>query len=275
MLRVLIGFLRRLDQYVDLLQRIPRLEDELDALRSRHDISVELIDEFARARNSQEYQQAFVSREPLVSICIATYNRADLLVDRCLRSVINQDYTNLEIIVVGDCCTDHTAQRVSEIRDPRLTFVNLSERGRYPENPSLRWMVAGTAPINHALGIARGDFITHLDDDDKCASDRIRRLVMFAQSRRADLVWHPFWHESPSGRWILNTAERLAHGSVTTSSILYHRWFTRIAWDLDAFRYREPADFNRLRKLKYLGLAAYRYPEPLLWHFRERNQQST
>ena len=71
--------------------------------------------------------------------------------------------------MVGDCCTDDTAERISHIRDDRLRFVNLSERGRYPEEPYLRWMVAGTVPFNHALSLTRGQFVTHLDDDDEYA----------------------------------------------------------------------------------------------------------
>ena len=57
---------------------------------------------------------------------------------------------------------DETSRRIAEIRAirPRLIrlfiqeyFDLLPERGRYPDDPMLRWMVAGAAPMNHALAI--------------------------------------------------------------------------------------------------------------------------
>ena len=48
-----------------------------------------------------------MSNEPLVSVIITTYNRADK-VGSCIESVLQQDYKNLEIIVVDDCSSDNT-----------------------------------------------------------------------------------------------------------------------------------------------------------------------
>src|ERR1019366_2403929 len=123
---------------------------------------------------------------------------------------------------------------------------------------------------NHALGLATGSFITHLDDDDEYLPGRITKLVRFLQETRTDLVWHPFWFEPAPGKWKLNEAKRFALGSVTTSSVLYHRWFARILWDLEAYRMREPGDWNRFRKFSYLGASLARFPEPFLRHYREQ-----
>ncbi len=268
----LVSFIANIREHLLRLNSIPRMQEEMDAMRSRLDVPGELLSDFERDRKTKEYQRVFDIPDPLISVCVGTYNRAELVVNRCIRSVLDQDYTNLELIVVGDCCTDHTAEKIAEITDPRLTFINLPERGQYPENPSWRWMVAGTATVNRALSMARGDFITHLDDDDRYSKDRLGHLVRFAKEKRAELVWHPFWAETSPGKWRRNEAIRLASSYVTTSAIFYHRWFARILWDIEAYRYNEPGDFNRLRKLKYLGIQAYRYPEPLLWHYKERNQ---
>ena len=59
---------------------------------------------------------------------------------------------------------------------------------------------------------------------------------------------------------------------MTTSAILYHRTFRTLGWDPNAYRYREPGDWNRLRKIKYLGARAVRHAEALLKHYKERNQ---
>ncbi|HEY0111891.1 MAG TPA: glycosyltransferase family 2 protein [Allosphingosinicella sp.] len=210
-----------------------------------------------------------------MSICIATYNRAKLLRGRSLTSVLEQTYKNIEIIVVGDGCTDETAEMMAEVKDERVRFENLPQRGTYPEDPHLRWMVAGTAATNRALSLASGDFITHLDDDDEHSADRIEKLVATIQKTRTDLVYHPFVYETADGAWLRNEAEDFLVGRVTTSSILYHRTFKTLGWDPQAYRYREPGDWNRLRKIRYLGARTVRHPDLLLKHYKERNQTQT
>lgn len=249
-----------------------QIRRELDALRCSLDVDPSLIEKFKQDKDSSEYGSVFDEKTPLVTVCVATYNRGPLLVDRCLKSIIAQDYKNLEIIVVGDCCTDQTGERVAVLGDERVRFVNLPKRGCYPEDPVQRWMVAGTAPMNHALDLANGSFVTHLDDDDEFSPDRIGRLVNFIKQNRADLVWHPFHSQNTRWGWNVNKAEDFAYGRVTTSSIFYHKWFRNIPWDINAYRYHEPGDWNRLRKIWYLGAKLERHPGYLLRHYRERNR---
>jgi glycosyltransferase involved in cell wall biosynthesis len=267
------------NSFAQIIQKIPpirdlinSLYDEMDFLKSRYDVSDESFDRFQSDRTSPEYLSVYQKPEPLVSYCIATYNRGRLLVERSLKSILNQDYPHIEIIVVGDCCTDDTEARIRELGDSRVRFVNLPERGRYPDNPEWRWMVAGTVPMNLALSLARGDFITHLDDDDEHPKDRVAKLVSFIRESKAEFVWHPFWRETSDGKWEFKPCPQFRRYDVTTSSIFYHRWFAQIPWDIHAYKYREPGDWNRIRKFKYFGVRPVRYPEPFLRHFMERNQ---
>lgn len=247
---------------------VATLRAQADHLVSRSEVPEETAEEFLQWKASNP-----VPVRPLVSVCVATHNRARLLVERCIPSVLQQTYRNLELIVVGDGCTDETAAAVGRIQDARLRFVNLPERGTYPADPMLRWMVAGTQAVNGALSMARGHFVTHLDDDDEYAPDRLEKLVAFAGSHQCDFVWHPFWQENGLGQWVLNDAPEFDRGQVTTSSVFYRSWFTRIPWNVEASRFREPGDWNRFRRIKYLAPALMRYPEPLLWHYREGAQR--
>lgn len=230
---------------------------------------------FDTAKESPAYQRVHEIPRPLVSVCIATYNRSRLLTERAIPSILRQSHSNLELIVVGDGCTDDTAERVLAIRDPRIRFVNLPMRGDYPEDPHKRWTVAGTQAINHALSLARGEYITHLDDDDEHDERRLEILIGTIRHWNADLVYHPFEYEAHDGEWKVNQAEEFAYAKVTTSSIFYHRWFRQLGWDPLAYRYDEPGDWNRLRKLKYLGAKTVRSPHVLLRHYREQNQAAT
>jgi glycosyltransferase involved in cell wall biosynthesis len=207
-----------------------------------------------------------------VSVCVATYNRAKLLRERCVASVLAQTYSNLELVIIGDGCTDETTDVMRAVGDARITFRNRPERGRYPEDPQKRWMVAGTYAVNEALALASGYFITHLDDDDEYTPDRLELLVRFCKENQADFVWHPFWRETVDGTWALNEAESFRHSRLTTSSVFYRSWFKRIGWDINAYRLAEPGDWNRFRKIKYVGGVSIRYPKPLLYHYREGSQ---
>lgn len=246
--------------------------EELDYLKSRMDVPDALFDQFQVDRASTAYQSAYTEPEPLVTVCVSTYNRGPLLLERSVRSILGQTYRNIELIVVGDGCSDDTVARMATISDPRCRFINLPERGRYPEEPQWRWMVAGTVPVNHALSLARGRFITHLDDDDEHEPDRIEVLLDAIRRDRADLVWHPFLYEDKHGRWRENAAVDFQYAQVTTSSVFYHAWFARIGWDINAYRLREPGDWNRFRKFRYLGAKLVRVPRPLLRHYQERRQ---
>lgn len=241
-------------------------------IRSARDIGITAPARFALARSRREYQAVYDRPLPLVSICIPTYNCGELLIQRAVASSLAQTYPNIEVLVVGDCCTDNTASLMAEVRDPRVTFVNLAERGDYPAEPELRWLVAGYAPFIRLMAMARGDFITHLDHDDEHAPDRVEKLVRFIQETRADLVYHPFRWEMPDGEWVVNEAERFQWGSVTTSSVFYHRWFHNFGADPHCYRYNEPGDWNRFRKIRYVGAKLRRYPEVLLTHYKERSQ---
>jgi hypothetical protein len=250
-----------------LREEVYQLRHRCDLARSMSEIPRSLFDEFERWKACQPPVS-----EPLISVCVATYDRARLLTERCIPSVLGQTYSRLELIVVGDGCTDETEALVARIRDDRLAFTNLPARGDCPKDRMRRWMVAGTQAANAALSSARGDFITYLDDDDEYFPDRLEKLVDFAIAHSSDFVWHPFWYEIEPGRWALHEASDLELGQVTTSSVFYRGWFKRIAWDVDAHLLGEPGDWNLFRRIKFLGPTCNRYPAPLLRHYQERNR---
>jgi glycosyltransferase involved in cell wall biosynthesis len=250
------------------------VKELLDLAKCWIDVPLGLASQFQQDRASGSYQATFNKTDPLVSVCVGTYNRAKLLSERCVPSILAQSYRNIELIVVGDGCTDDTTERLGKITDERLHFTNLPDRGQYPQNPRFRWMVAGTHSVNHALRMARGDFIAHLDDDDEYFPNRVEELVDFMMDRRLDLAWHPFYMQNQDGSWTLRSCETLEMGSITTSSCFYHHWLRRIEWDINAYKLLEAGDWNRFRKFRYIGVEAARHPEALLRHYKERNQQT-
>ncbi len=100
--------------------------------------------------------------EPLVSVIIATYNRADL-VAKAVESALNQTYKNIEIVVVDDGSTDNTRQALRQY-EGRIEYIyqERSERSK-----------ARNVGFRHSSG----DFIAFLDSDDLWLPTKIEKQV--------------------------------------------------------------------------------------------------
>ncbi len=109
-----------------------------------------------------------MNNTPLVSVCINCYN-AEHTILLTLQSVLDQTYQNLQIIVVDDCSDDGTWDLLQSIRDPRLECVRLAENGHISN------------ANNEALRRVRGDFVAHLDADDRWVPDKIEKQLAFLQ----------------------------------------------------------------------------------------------
>jgi len=103
---------------------------------------------------------------PLVSVYIPTRDRWPLL-ERAVRSVLEQAHPALEVIVVDDGSTDATPTELARwaAREPRLHVLRHSAPRGAP------------AARNTALQAATGDFVTGLDDDDVFRPGRIAAFV--------------------------------------------------------------------------------------------------
>lgn len=87
-----------------------------------------------------------------VSVIIPTFNRAEM-VCRCVQSVFDTQWPNLEVIVVDDCSPDNTGARIKEL---------FPERVRYIRNETNSFQAVSR---NNGAKIATGDYLFFLDDD--------------------------------------------------------------------------------------------------------------
>lgn len=98
---------------------------------------------------------------PKVSVMIPTYNYARFL-DDAIQSVLDQTFTDFELVIVDNRSSDHTAEVVQKyLSDPRVSFVvnerNLGLAGNW----------------NRCLELARGEYIKFL-----CADDKFQPLIL-------------------------------------------------------------------------------------------------
>ena len=78
---------------------------------------------------------------PRVTAIIATYNWSSVL-RYSVGSVLRQTFTDFELLVVGDGCTDDSAEVVAAMDDPRVRWINLPANTRHQSGPEQR----GAAP---------------------------------------------------------------------------------------------------------------------------------
>ncbi len=197
-----------------------------------------------------------MERKPLVSVIIATHNRAELLTTRAIPSVLNQTYQNFELIIVADRCTDDTRDRVQAIKDPRIKFVELTDRPPLPDDLHTRWRVASAAPRNKGLEIATGEWLTFLDDDDEFTPDHIELLLNKALEGY-DFVYGNMLMITPSGERRVIGKYPPKHGHIGTSSFICSAKYKHIKFNTDATATWEPGDWNFIRRVIEAGAKVY------------------
>jgi len=104
--------------------------------------------------------------DPLISICIPTYNRADM-VGKAIESALAQTYLHIEVIVVDNASTDRTEDVVRKFSDDRLHFH------RNPRNIGL------FGNFNMCIELAHGDYIHILHSDDYIDPDFTNTCIRF------------------------------------------------------------------------------------------------
>ncbi len=119
--------------------------------------------------------------EPLVSIIVPVYN-AEEYIRRCVDSILNQEYQNLEILLIDDGSTDQSAAILDEYQaqDARVRAIHRANAGV-------------SASRNCGLDLARGEYIQFADSDDWLTPDSTKLLVRMARNESCDMVIGDFY----------------------------------------------------------------------------------
>lgn len=115
-------------------------------------------------------------KEPLVSVLVAVYN-VDKYLSKCLESIINQTYINLEIIIVDDGSIDTSLSicKDYEKKDTRIKVISKKNEGL-------------SSARNIAIECANGQYIYMTDSDDYLLPDMIKTLVTLLLNNKADIA---------------------------------------------------------------------------------------
>ena len=105
-----------------------------------------------------------MSKRPLVSVIVPAYNVEKYLAP-CLDSVLNQTFSDFEIIIIDDGSTDRTPEVISKYSiDPRIRFLTQQNSGI-------------SVARNQGLKMSRGQYLCYIDSDDLIAKDYLEKLI--------------------------------------------------------------------------------------------------
>lgn len=116
-----------------------------------------------------------------VSVIIPVYN-VEKYIDKCMESVLNQTYSNLEIILVDDGSPDNSGKMCDEytVKDNRVKVI-------HKENGGL------SSARNMALDIATGEYVAFIDSDDFVETTMIEKVVSKIEETNADVCMFSYF----------------------------------------------------------------------------------
>lgn len=114
--------------------------------------------------------------EPLISVIVPIYN-AEQYIDRCLKSILKQTYSNLEVLLIDDGSSDGSSSicKQYELSDNRVHYYHQHNSGV-------------SAARNKGLDIAKGEYIGFCDADDWIESDMYEVLYSMINSSQSDIA---------------------------------------------------------------------------------------
>ncbi|WP_175632283.1 glycosyltransferase family 2 protein [Pedobacter ghigonis] len=144
---------------------------------------------------------------PLISICIPAHN-CGLYIADTLKSLCNQSYRQLEIIVVNDGSKDDTLAQISSINDPRVFVFSINQSG-------------AAAARNVAYQKANGAYIVFFDGDDLVPKDFIQ-LQFKSIGYQHDVVAVSGW-----GRFYHNDTKSFKEEPTLNEELNFKQWILR------------------------------------------------
>ena len=108
--------------------------------------------------------------KPEISVIMSVYN-GEAYLEEAIASVINQTFTNWELVVVNDCSTDTTGEILAKIaaQDARVKVHTNEVNLRLPTS------------LNKAISLSSGKYIARMDADDICLPDRLEKQYRFME----------------------------------------------------------------------------------------------
>lgn len=135
-------------------------------------------------------------RQPLISVIVAIY-KVEPYLRKCIDSVINQTYPNIELILVNDASPDNSLAICREYAE-RFSNIKIIDKPNGGQSTAR----------NAALDIASGDYIGFVDGDDWIEPNMYEQMLYIMEKSDADIVQCGWFIEEPSGERFLKCEDK-------------------------------------------------------------------
>lgn len=161
----------------------------------------------------------------MISVLIPAYNRENTI-QNSICSVLSQTIQDFEIIIIDDCSSDHTKERVLELKDERIHYYRLNKN-----------CGAGGAR-NEGIRYAKGNYIAFHDSDDVMHTDKLESELRFLEANNYDVVYSQLERFDINGK-SLGIEPKNCHNCYSLEETYrYFLWEGRI-WTQTMFAKRE------------------------------------
>jgi glycosyltransferase involved in cell wall biosynthesis len=180
--------------------------------------------------------------QPLISVIIPAYN-AEKYISKCIESIQNNTYKNLEIIIVNDGSKDNTRQVVESFSDSRIKLINQENGGV-------------SKARNTGLDNATGEYIAFIDSDDYIREDYFERMITPCLTEGAEISCCVYQMVDPMGIRLRDSRKRFYEAFIITPQQIADTYFDCLDMGFVNFVFRV---YNR----KLVGDT--RFSETLKW----------
>lgn len=159
-------------------------------------------------------------KEDLVSIVVPVYN-SEKFIKETVETVKAQDYQNWELLLVNDCSTDNSKEKIKkyEKEDNRIRLIDLKENSG-----------AATAR-NTGMKEAKGKYIAFLDADDLWENTKLKKQIEFMQKNNYEFTYTGYEFADENGNKIgkvvkvpekINYKQALKNTTIFTSTVIFN-----------------------------------------------------
>lgn len=205
----------------------------------------------------------------LVSIIMPAYN-CEKFIEDSIESVISQEYSNWELIIIDDCSNDNTSQVIEK-------YCNYDSRIKYYKN-EINKGVSFTR--NRAIQLSKGTWIAFLDSDDIWSQDKLVKQLKFAVSKQVNFIFTAATFIDTEGErynyvfnvpYKVNYRQLLKQNVISCSSVLIRKeMIVNHKMENDSIH----EDFGAWLKILRTEEYAYGIDEPLLIYRISKNSKS-
>jgi glycosyltransferase involved in cell wall biosynthesis len=171
--------------------------------------------------------------EPLVSIGMPVFNCENTL-NIAVQSILNQTYSNWELILIDDGSKDRTLEIANSFQDPRIRVISDGQNQKLPMR------------LNQAIAMSRGKYFARMDGDDVSYPERLQRQVEYLeQHNEIDLLGTGSLNFNKDGQATGIIQFEASHSGICARPwanfiLLHPTWMGKLNW-FKKYQYRPDA----------------------------------